>query len=200
MGSRSGMAVGVAVAIAAGLGAALWLREDPLVLRAGTVLEEPNPVAPFELVDHEGNPLDERALAGRWHLVFAGFTHCPDICPTTLTMLAGLRSRLAGAGPQILFVSVDPERDTPERLAVYLRHFDPDITGATGSAEAIAAFTRELGLAQVKVPGVGGDYTVDHSAALVLLDAQARVAGYFTPPHDIGLLAADLAGLDGRKR
>ncbi len=195
MGSRSGMAVGVTVAIAAGLGAALWLREDPLVLRAGTVLAEPNPVAPFELVDHEGNPLDQRALAGRWHLVFAGFTHCPDICPTTLTMLAGLRSRLAGAGPQILFVSVDPERDTPGRLAVYLRHFDPDFIGATGSTEAIAAFTRELGLAQVKIPGVGADYTVDHSAALVLIDPQVRVAGYFPAPHDIEALAADLAAL-----
>jgi protein SCO1/2 len=197
MGSRSGTAVGVAVAIAAGLGAALWLREDPLMLRAGTVLAEPNPVAPFELVDHEGNPLDERALAGRWHLVFAGFTNCPDICPTTLTMLAGLRSRLAGAGPQILFVSVDPERDTPGRLAAYLRHFDPDFTGATGSPGAIAAFTHELGLAQVKVPGVGADYTVDHSAALVLIDPQVRVAGYFQAPHDVDALAVDLAALPG---
>ena len=195
MGNRSGMAVGVAVAIAAGLGAALWLREDPLVLRAGTVLAEPNPVAPFELVDHEGNSLDERTLAGRWHLVFAGFTHCPDICPTTLAMLAGLRSRLDGAGPQILFVSVDPERDTPGRLAVYLKHFDPAFTGATGSAEAIAAFTRELGLAQVKIPGAGADYTVDHSAALVLIDPQVRVAGYFQAPHDVEALAADLAAL-----
>jgi protein SCO1/2 len=197
MGSRSGTAVGVAVAIAAGVGAALWLREDPLALRAGTVLAEPNPVAPFELVDHEGNTLDERALAGRWHLVFAGFTHCPDICPTTLTMLAELRLRLAGAGPQILFVSVDPERDTPGRLTAYLRHFDPGFTGATGSPAAIAAFTRELGLAQVKVPGVGADYTVDHSAALVLIDPQVRVAGYFQAPHDVEALAADLAALPG---
>jgi protein SCO1/2 len=195
MGSRSGMAVGVAAAIAAGLGAALWLREDPLVLGAGTVLEEPNPVAPFQLVDHDGNPLDQHALAGRWHLVFAGFTHCPDICPTTLTMLAALRARLAGAGPQILFVSVDPERDTPGRLAVYLRHFDPEIIGATGSVEAIAAFTRELGLAQVKIPGAGADYTIDHSAALVLIDPQVRVAGYFQAPHDVEALAADLAAL-----
>ncbi len=195
MGNRKFMAIGVAVAIAAGFGAALWLREDPLVLRAGTVLAEPNPVAPFELVDHQGRALDHGALAGRWNLVFAGFTHCPDICPTTLAMLAELDNRLGDAGPRIVFVSVDPERDTPERLAAYLRHFDPHLVGATGTPAAIEAFTRELGLAQVKIPGVGAEYTVDHSAALVLLDPQVRVAGYFQPPHDVDALAADLAAL-----
>lgn len=199
MGSRSGMAVGVAVAIAAGLGAALWLRDEPLALDAGTVLPEPHPVAAFELVDHEGRAFDRQSLAGRWSLVFAGFTHCPDICPITIATLAELGTRLGAASPRLVFVSVDPERDSPARIAAYLRHFGPDLVGATGSPAAIGSFTRNLGLAQVKVPGVGGDYTVDHSAALVLLDPQVRVAGYFPPPHDIGLLAADLAGLDGRK-
>ncbi|HUG03813.1 MAG TPA: SCO family protein [Steroidobacteraceae bacterium] len=200
MANRSGMAVGLAVAIAAGIGAALWLRDKPLALDAGTVLPEPHPVAAFELVDHEGRAFDRQALAGRWSLVFAGFTHCPDICPMTLATLGELGRRLGAASPRLVFVSVDPERDTPARISAYLRHFGPDLVGATGSPAAIGSFMRDLGLAQVKVPGVGGDYTVDHSAALVLLDPQARVAGYFTPPHDIGLLAADLAGLDGRKR
>jgi protein SCO1/2 len=197
MANRSGMAVGLAVAIAAGIGAALWLRDGPLVLDAGTVLPEPHPVAAFELVDHEGRVFDKHALAGRWSLVFAGFTHCPDICPTTLATMAELGARLGGTSPRLVFVSVDPERDTPARMAAYLRHFGPDLVGATGSPAAIGSFTRDLGLAQVKVPGVGDDYTVDHSAALVLLDPQVRVAGYFPPPHDVNRLAADLAALGG---
>lgn len=195
MANRSGMAIGLAVAIAAGAGAALWLREEPLALDAGTVLPEPHPVAAFELVDHQGRVFDRRALAGRWSLVFAGFTHCPDICPTTLATMAELDRRLGDKAPRLLFVSVDPERDSPARMAAYLRHFGPDLVGATGSPAAIGSFTRDLGLAQVKVPGAGGEYTVDHSAALVLLDPRVRVAGYFAPPHDVERLAADLAAL-----
>jgi protein SCO1/2 len=197
MGNRSGMAIGVVVAIAAGVGAALWLRDEPPVLDTGTVLPEPHPVAAFELVDQEGRAFDKEALEGRWSLVFAGFTHCPDICPTTLAMLSELGGRLGAAGPRIVFVSVDPERDTPARLAAYLRHFGPELVGATGSPTAIASFTRNLGLAQVKIPGTGSDYTVDHSTALVLIDPQVRVAGYFQPPHDVDALAADLATLAG---
>lgn len=197
MGNRSGMAIGLAVAIAAGIGAALWLRDRPLTLDAGTVLPEPHAVAAFELVDHEGRAFDRQALAGRWSVVFAGFTHCPDICPLTLATMGELGTRLGAASPRLVFVSVDPERDTPARIAAYLRHFGPDLVGATGSSAAIESFTRDLGLAQVKVPGVVGDYTVDHSAALVLLDPQVRVAGYFPPPHDVDRLAADLAALGG---
>ena len=197
MGSRSGIAIGLAVAIAAGIGAgaALWLHDEPLALDAGTVLPDPHPVSAFELVDHEGRAFDRHALAGRWSLVFAGFTHCPDICPLTLATMGELGTRLGAASPRLVFVSVDPERDTPARIAAYLRHFGPDLVGATGSPAAIGSFTRDLGLAQVKVPGVGDDYTVDHSAALVLLDSQVRVAGYFPPPHDVDRLAADLAAL-----
>lgn len=197
MANRSGMAIGLAVAIAAGVGAALWLRDEPLALGAGTVLPEPHPVAAFELVDHEGRAFDKHVLAGRWSLVFAGFTHCPDICPLTLATMGELGTRLGAASPRLVFVSVDPERDTPARIAAYLRHFGPGLVGATGSPAAIESFTRDLGLAQVKVPGVGGAYTVDHSAALVLLDPQVRVAGYFPPPHEVERLAADLAALGG---
>jgi protein SCO1/2 len=193
--NRSGMAIGLAVAIAAGIGAALWLRDPPIALDAGTVLPEPHPVAAFELVDHEGRAFDRRALAGRWSLVFAGFTNCPDICPMTLAMLGELGTRLGAASPRLVFVSVDPERDSPARIAAYLRHFGPELVGATGSPAAIESFTRDLGLAQVKMPGTGGDYTVDHSAALVLLDPKVRVTGYFPPPHDVDRLAADLAAL-----
>ncbi len=195
MGSRSGMTVGVAVAIAAGIGAAFWIRTPPLELTAGTALPERRKIEPFELVDQQGRPFNARSLEGRWTLLFTGFTNCPDICPTTLATMAALDGRLGAAAPRFLFVSVDPERDTPERIAAYLGHFDPDLVGATGSRDAIESFTRGLGLAQVRNPGVGDEYTVDHSAAFVLIDPRARLAGYFRAPHDIDALAADLARL-----
>lgn len=193
-----------AIVIAAGaVGAALawWVAAPPPVtLTSGTALERPRAIAAFRLVDHQGREFTQAALRGRWSLLFTGFTHCPDICPTTLALLADLRARLPDDLLQVVFVSVDPERDTPEVLAAYVAHFDPRLTGVTGTRADIEAFTSQLGLAQVRNPGVGGDYTVDHSTALVLIDPQARVAGYFMPPHDIGMLAADLASLDGRRQ
>ncbi len=197
MGSRSGLTIGIAVAIAAGIGAAFWFRTTPLELTAGTALPEPRKIEPFALTDQQGRVLDAAVLEGRWTLLFTGFTHCPDICPTTLATLAELGDRLGPAAPRFLFVSVDPERDTPERIAAYLAHFDPDLVGATGTREAIESFTRGLGLAQVRNPGVGDEYTVDHSAALVLIDPRVRLAGYFQPPYDIDALETDLGRLPG---
>ncbi len=198
MRTRSWIIVCVAAAIAAGIGAALLVRSsEPVALRSGTALTEPRPIADFTLVDQHGKPFGRAALEDRWNLVFAGFTHCPDICPTTLALLAALRAQLPDNGLQFVFVSVDPERDTPERIAAYLAHFDARLVGATGSAAEIERFAGELGLAHVRNPGVGDDYSVDHSAALVLIDPKARVAGYFQPPHDRAALAADLAALAG---
>lgn len=196
--SRRTLVIAIFAAVAAGIGAAFWLRTTPLELTAGTALPEPRKIEPFALTDQQGRLLDAAALEGRWTLLFTGFTHCPDICPTTLATFAELDQRLGPSAPRFLFVSVDPERDTPERLAAYLGHFDPDLVGATGTRAEVEAFTAQLGLAQVRNPGVGGDYTVDHSTALILIDPQARVAAYFTPPHNMGALAADLASIHGR--
>ncbi len=195
MSARQRAAAAIVVTIAAGVGAAFWLRAPRLVLASGTSLAEPRPIADFELVDHQGRAFRRDALAGRWSLVFTGFTHCPDICPTTLATMAELGRRLGDRAPQLVFVSVDPERDTPEVLATWIAHFGPGFTGATGSRAAMEAFTQSLGFAQVRNPGAGGEYTVDHSTALALVDPEARVAGYFTQPHDAAAIAADLAAL-----
>jgi len=196
MKRRKSLLLAIPAMIVAGVGAAILLApRAPVELRSGTALAEPRRIADFELLDQRGQAFRRDALEGRWSLLFTGFTHCPDICPTTLATMAELGERLGDAAPQLLFVSVDPERDTPERLAAYLGHFGPDLVGATGSRERIEAFTRGLGLAQVRNPGAGGEYTVDHSAALVLIDPRARLAGYFQPPHDLDALAADLAAL-----
>lgn len=193
----------VALAAAGALAAGVWtsLRlSQPAVpeLEAGTLLGTPRPIADFALVDHEGKPLSKAALEGRWTLVFAGFTHCPDVCPTTLGVMKALSQKLGPRAPSMVFLSVDPERDTPEKLASYVKFFGPGITGATGPREALDAVCASLGIAYVKIPGATPqDYTVDHTAALVLVDPQARVAGYFTPPLRVDTLAADLSRVTG---
>ncbi|MGQ0384859.1 MAG: SCO family protein [Gammaproteobacteria bacterium] len=186
----------VLAAAGAGVGAAALLsREQVLTLRAGTALDAPRTLADFALMDPAGGAFTRDDLRGRWTLLFAGFTHCPDICPMTLAQFAEIRRQVPEASLQLLFLSVDPDRDTPERIGRYLAHFGPGLAGATGAQEAVDAFAAQLGLAHVKIPGADGQYTVDHSAALVLIDPEARVAGYFTPPHDTMSLVADLARL-----
>ncbi|MGH8136085.1 MAG: SCO family protein, partial [Steroidobacteraceae bacterium] len=99
--------------------------------------------------------------------------------------------------PQMIFLSVDPARDTPAQLAQYVGHFDPTLIGVTGSKAQIDRLCADLGLAYVINPGVGGEYTVDHPASLLLVDPQARFAAYFRPPFSLDRLAADLEGLAG---
>ena len=190
--------VGIAVilAVAVGVGFALYERShDPPTLRAGTALPEPRKLPEFAFVDQSGDAFGPADFEGRWSLVFTGFTNCPDVCPTSLALLAELRRRLARDDLQFVFVSVDPERDTPEVVAKYLEHFDPALVGASGPRAEVERFTAGLGLAQVRNPGAGGEYTVDHSTAFVLIDPQARLAGYFQAPHDRDAIAADLAAL-----
>ncbi len=190
--------VWIAILAAVGIGVGIALRERgpaPPTLRSGTALPEPRPLADFTLIDQHGRPLSRDKLRGHWTLLFTGFTNCPDICPTTLATMAELDRRLARQDLQFLFVSVDPERDTPEVIARYLAHFGPGLAGATGPRADIERFTSGLGLAQVVNPGVGDEYTVDHSTAFVLIDPEVRLAGYFSAPHAPDALAADLASL-----
>ena len=182
-----------AVALVAALAGALlaWqLARPPETpsLEHATWLTAARPVPPLALTDHLGRDFGVERLRGRWTLVFFGFTHCPDICPTTLATLAAARRQLADLPadrrPGVLFVSVDPGRDTPQLIGRYVGHFDPDFTGATGSAAAIEALTRALGVAVILgAPHEDGSYTVDHSAAVFLVDPPAAVAAVFGTPH-----------------
>ena len=188
--------VAILAAVAVGVGIALRERASaPPTLRAGTALPESRPIADFSLTGQDGRPFTRGDLRGHWTLLFTGFTNCPDVCPATLATMADLDRRLERADLEFRFVSVDPERDTPEVVRRYLAHFGPGLAGATGSRPDIERFTAGLGLAQVVNPGVGGEYTVDHSTALVLIDPRARLAGYFQAPHRPAALAADLADL-----
>ena len=134
---------------------------------------------PFTLVDQNGATVSERDFAGKPYLMFFGFTHCPDVCPTTLQQISDV---LAVLGPKadtlkVAFVSVDPERDTPESLKTYLSSFDPRIVGLTGSPEQVVAAIKTFRAYAKKVPSQGGDYTMEHTALVYLMDARNGFVG-----------------------
>jgi protein SCO1/2 len=192
----------VAIAVAAALFglavASIWLRPQSMEMKSGTVLEQRRQLPEFSLLRDNGQPYTLASLQGHWTLIFPGFTYCPDVCPTTLAFLKTLNAKLATTGNKldVVFVSVDPARDTPERLATYVHFFSPDFTGVTAQEPELGRFTQMLGIAYAKVPGADAQtYTMDHTAALILVDPQARITAYFTPPHKLDDMSADLATL-----
>jgi protein SCO1/2 len=161
-------------------------------LASGTWFPQPRPVSDLRLLDSEGHPFTQRNLQGKPSLVFFGFTHCPDVCPTTLAKLAQVKKTGAIPGLQVLFVTVDPQRDTPQAVGTYAHAFDPDFVGLTGDPKEIEKVTAAFSVAAVRVDLPGGDYTMDHSALVFLVDARARIVGVLTPPFDVRGLARDL--------
>jgi protein SCO1/2 len=174
---------------------------DPARLKSVRLISPARVLPGYELTLSDGSALRPATLAGHWTVVFLGFTHCPDVCPTTLAELAKAQKGWAGLPaairPRLLFVSVDPERDSPARTGEYARFFHADTLAATGDPAAVAGFAQAMGLVYAKVPLDQGDYTMDHSATLVVLDPQGRQAGLIRPPlrwqdidRDLRLLAA----------
>jgi protein SCO1 len=187
------LAAAAACAALAGFWLAQQLDRASPQLASGTWLPQPKTVADFALTDSSGRPFTRRELAGAPALVFFGFTHCPDVCPTTLLKLAQVRKRAGIAGLRVIFISVDPQRDTPPVLGMYVHAFDPAFQGLTGEPQAIARVAANFGVAMIRVPLPGGDYTMDHSAVVFLLDDAVRITAIFTPPFEVAAFAADLA-------
>lgn len=190
-----------------GLAAWQWFDREPVAarpaLRSATLLDAPRELPPFSLRQSDGTPLVPGELKGHWTLVFLGFTHCPDVCPTTLAQLVGAQKQWAGLPdairPRVLFVSVDPERDTPAAIGEYAHAFHRDTLAATADIPSLEAFTRSMSMVFAKVPAPEGapadQYSMDHSAGLAVLDPQARLAGFITPPLDPQDIAADMTAL-----
>lgn len=187
------------IAVLAGLLLAMFTGEKQAgAIRAGTVLKHPRALQPFTLTDMNGAPYTLESMKGHWTLLFPGFTFCPDVCPTTLGMLRQVYAQLGDSADdvQMLFLSVDPQRDTPEKMRQYVQYFDPRFFAATTAEPELQRVAQMLGVAYVKVPGSqDGNYTMDHSAALVLLNPQGQIAAYFTPPHQVDALVHDLKQL-----
>ncbi len=163
-----------------------------------TVLPDPMTVPAFELVDQRGSAFGPDTLRGQWTYFFFGYTYCPDVCPTTLSVLAQANKLIQREKnlpqPRFVFVSVDPQRDgEPARLAEYMAYFDPKFVGVTGSAEALRSFTKSMGIHFQHQPSATGDdnYLVDHSAAILLFDPQGRLRALTSPPHSAAAISSD---------
>ena len=150
---------------------------------------------PFTLTNQDGQRVTERDYAGRTHLVFFGFTHCPDVCPTTLQQIGDVLKALGpkGRDTRALFIAVDPERDTPAALKTYLASFDPRITGLTGSPDEVNAAVKAYRAYVRKVPTKDGDYTMEHTALVYVMNGQNRFLNALNLARPSGEAAAELA-------
>lgn len=152
------------------------------------LLQTPRDIGDFALVDHRGQPFVPASLEGRWSLLFFGFTYCPDICPTTMSFLDQFIKELEGTeseDTQVLMVSVDPARDTPEQLAGYVPFFNPDFIGVTGEFLDIHRFATALNMPFRKVPGQNENYLVDHSANVVVINPRGDYHAFIKAPLDL---------------
>jgi protein SCO1/2 len=149
---------------------------------------------PFRLIDQNGAAVTDQDLKGKTFLVFFGFTHCPDVCPTALYEISQILEKLGKDADRTaaLFITVDPERDTPESLKDYLASFDPRIRGLTGDAAALAAVAKAYRVYYKKVPLEGGDYTMDHTAIVYLMDKEGHFISPFNMKRTVDAAAADL--------
>ncbi len=175
----------------------LWRQSSSQIpLATGSYLAPARPLPDFSLIDQRGQPFGPRNFDGHWSLMFFGYTNCPDFCPTTLATLAAMEKNLRAAGtptrPQVVFISVDAKRDTPQQLARYVPYFDPEFIGATAADQpAIEALARKLGVAVALTKTADGGYTVDHSAEIFVVDPQGRLAAVLTGPFTPAALQAD---------
>lgn len=177
------------IAMAAGIWTAINMQRANATLVTATRLPAAAELPQVSLLDHEARAIDERIFAGQWDLVFFGFTHCPDICPITLQILSAAKRQLADDDfeplPRIVLVTVDPERDTPEKLAEYIAAFGDGNLGITGDLDQIRKLTASLGIYFQKQDTDDEYYSVDHSAVVIVMDPDGRFHSLFSSPHVI---------------
>jgi protein SCO1/2 len=181
--------------LAAGALLALAFRETPQGA-AGTALASAIG-GPFRLIDQNGKPVSDADLKGKWQLVFFGYTHCPDTCPTALNEIALALDQLGvkRGEIEIVFITVDPERDTPEVMKSYVQSFDAPIIALTGSADAVAQAAKAYRVYYAKHPRGDGDYDMDHSAVIYVMNPEGRFTATFTPDSTADAIAQRLQKL-----
>jgi protein SCO1/2 len=174
----------------------IWSTRPDVTLASGTLLAPARPLADFSLTDNQGRDFGAANLRGHWSLMFFGYTNCPDYCPTTLTTLAALEKQLRAAKtvapPQVIFVSVDAKRDTPERLNQFVPYFDSEFIGLTAASQpAIEALARKWGVAVNIQYAANGNYIVDHSTVIFVIDPAGKLAAILTGPFTVDALRGD---------
>jgi protein SCO1 len=160
------------------------------------LLHDAKPLPEFALTGTDGKPFTKQNLTGRWSFLYFGYTHCPDACPPTLSaldhMMASLAKTPGAPQPTVYFISVDPKRDDPALLKNYALYFNPDFVGATGDLDALRALTGPLGVDFSYTPASQqGNYSVNHSSFVVLVDKQGEEVAVFDPPLDPRRMKAD---------
>lgn len=189
--------VGIAVAALGGILILLGLKTapEPALPQKPLAAAQPamTPLPAFALTSHHGTSFTDANLRGRWTYMFFGYTHCPDVCPTSLAALADVMRRLDGvpgvALPQVVFVSVDGQRDTPSLLSDYVPAFDPSFIGITGTEAQLAPLVKSLGVVYERHGGTGGNYLIDHTAGVFLIDPAGRPRDAFPHPPRADLIA-----------
>jgi len=179
---------------------------DPVIadLKEATLLPVPRPLDDFSLTTQDNGILDRESLRGHWTFLAFGYTHCPDVCPTLMATFDALEKELGKSSgapqPEFLFVSVDPERDTPRRIGEFTRYFNPRIRGATAGHEALHHFTDQVGILyqRSEAPESAMGYLVDHSASILLLDTKVRLAAIFGLPHNPRAMAEDFRAISAQ--
>ena len=199
---RALLLVGVAVLV---IGVGIWVGwttpffgSSAAPEAAGIVFDDPQKIDTVQLIDHRGEEFDIERLQNRWSLIYFGFTNCPDLCPLTLTQFAKLDEEL-GAEPtppiQYIFVSVDPDRDTPDRIRAYVEFFLPELIGVTGNSADLENLASQLAVGFKAHSDEGENYPVDHSNAILLINPAAEFQAVLTAPHTTERLAADFRAI-----
>ena len=187
----------VAIVAIAALGVGLWLSinlSPPATPQYAQMYPQPRPLHPAVLNDHQGGKIENSWFEGQWTLAFLGFTWCPDVCPTTLAELKriypALQSMAEGMPVKILFISVDPQRDSIPRLKEYINFFNPEFTAATAEHAVLFPLVRSMGMAYAIADSTDNpDYLIDHSASVVVVNPDGNMVGRFKPAYVPGELA-----------
>ncbi len=195
------------------LSAGVWFGLDnrqpvPVIEIQGVILPQARVIDEFTLIDNKKAPFTLQNLKNNWSLLFFGYTHCPDVCPTTLATLKRVQRLLQEqkvTPPQIVFVSIDPQRDTPEILDEYMAYFSDDFIGVTGELSELEKLTGSLGVYFRKAAGASGDinaddYAMDHTASFIVVNPEGKVAAFLTAPHDAKTVIRDLRTIVSREK
>ncbi len=188
------LVVGLVLLVAVSVMTVGFLGKEVAKPEDATLLPEPRPLPDFTLTSTSGEPFGPEAFRGRYSLVFFGFTNCPDVCPLTLQILADVRAELKErslAPPEVVFVSVDPDRDDQERITRYLGYFDATMTGLGGSSRKLKPLLEFFGVGVHVMSSNDQDYTVTHSSAVFMVNPAAEYVAVFSSPENAAQVVRD---------
>ena len=177
------------------IGGVLWYESEKLPGLGRVVTTGQADVGgPFQLTDQHGKPVGDQAFRGRYMLIYFGYSFCPDVCPTTLAVMAQALEKLGGKSHQVvpIFITIDPERDTPKVLDDYMKSFGPSFVGLTGSVEQIKTVEKRYRVYAVKKPLEGGNYGMDHSSVIYLMGPDGKMVSFYDEAVSPDDLAKDL--------